>query len=74
MTEVIYKYRIDPVFGEHKLRIYRNAKILSVQVQRSGDFRMPDLCIWALVNPENKTEIRTSTARTCCGTCLYRQT
>ena len=47
----VFKYPC-PIADEFRLELPVFAKILSFQMQRETP------CIWTLVNPENKTEIR----------------
>lgn len=50
MKKQIWKYEISP--GKHSIEMPIGAEILTIQTQK----QVP--CIWALVNPENKKELR----------------
>jgi len=51
--KIIYKYYLFQESSETILELPRNARVLSVQVQRG------ETCLWALVNPEQPLEPRT---------------
>lgn len=53
MKKEIWKYTIDGIMNEIKMPM--DAQVLTVQIQNG----QPQ--IWALVNPQNETEIRTFT-------------
>lgn len=49
----IYKYKLYEL-GENKIEMPQGAQVLSAKIDPQGD-----VCIWAIVNPELKNELRT---------------